>query len=423
MSANSRIITGWRVGVLAGATAAAAALGGASIPSSAAAATPHLTAVELNSGLADIVSSTGRKLEVEVDAYVAPKQPSANEADVTVTRETADGEEDHTWMFPIKAADLTATPTGKGALKVTTHELSPFGALSLTMTPKSAPTTQSCEGTPAATTTPVKLVGSFFFNTRSGATGNWGSLGSKSGSKSVTFHGKNIVTRVLGAGSCLNGTGDDDTALPCTSSLIWDSSTPTLDLNGVEMYGVDLVAASRIVKLHAPAGAMRADAVFGSIPAPAVTISPDPVIESAFDALLVATGHGATSTGSAILTSVSGATAQTAPCGAGSKTVDGTLWQNAIYHNGVNPFAMKTQVFGNIHVPNNSSAMLMKIDPTSTTPTPTPTPTPTETSPSESSPSPTSTPAVAHVASSSTRAAAIAAAKRYLHARVTQSLR
>jgi len=363
------------------------------------------------------VEDTGHKLQVEVDAYVAPNQPAANEADVTIIRETAAGEEDHTWMFPIKASDLTLTSAAKGALKLTTKEISPFGALSLTMTPKSDPTTQKCDGTAAASTTPVKLVGSFFFNTRSSATGDWGKVGYKNSDKTFTFHGKNTVTRMFAGGAkCLNASMGDitmgDTTLPCVSSVIWDASTPTVDLNGIEMYGVNLVAGSRFAALHEPTGAMRLDAVFGMVPAPTLTLSPNAIVPSAFDALLVAVGHGSTSTGAATLFSQNAATPETAPCGSGRKTVRATAWPDAIYHNGAVPFAMKAQAFGDIHATNNATATLIAIAPTAATPSPTPTPTSTS----------AASPSIAHLATASNRAAAIAAAERYLHSKVSRRL-
>jgi hypothetical protein len=103
------------------------------------------------------VSSTGHKLLVEVHAYLDSASSANDEVDVTLTQNKGAGTEDHSWMFPIHATDLDADSLGQGTLELSSKEISPFGALRLTMTPIAKATTQKCDGAVAALVTPVKL--------------------------------------------------------------------------------------------------------------------------------------------------------------------------------------------------------------------------------------------------------------------------
>jgi hypothetical protein len=409
---------GRRLAALAAVGAAVAAIGGAasSAPASAAAATPHVAAIDLDSNIVNVTSSTGRHLELEVHAYVEPNAPSNDEADVTLTQENNNGEEDHSWMFPIHhTTDLDVDTRGQGTLRLTSKEISPFGSLSLTMTPAGKTSTQKCNGVAAGTVTPVKLTGSFFFNSHSTGAKKWGSVGTKSPKAALKFPGKAALTQIYSGGqSCLEGDGGDDVALPCTSALIWDSSSSTADINGFEFLGINLVNGSRIVSLHGnvPGGSLRADDVTTTAAAPTWLTAPNATVATLLDGLLATVGKSATLTGTSTVYGVGGESKQNEPCGSAGNTETATYWPSATYTNGANPLTLNTSTFGGVHVPNNTDATLLAFAPASTsTPIPTPTPTPTTTSSSSAS--------VAHLAVAGTisKHAALTFVEHYEHAR------
>lgn len=372
-----------RVGLIGSVAVAAAAVGTATLAAPAVAASPHVVSTELDSSYATVTSSTGHKLQVEVDAFVQPSAPSDGVAIVTLSRAIGkggnDGEEDHTWMLPIKASDLSATSAGKGALHLSAKELSRFGAIRLTMAPTGAAKTQNCGGAAAASIQHVKVSGTFYFASRSTGADKWGSVGSDNAKRTFHFPGKSELIRYFAGGDkCLNNQDGGLGALPCMTMTMWDANSGDADISGFELLGTEIVTGSRMVSLPAPAGAVREDDVVGPMAAPTLSVSTPavPPVLGAVDATLtVAPGKSAISSGVATIISSAAEAPQTVPCGSG-QSESATGWGGSTYVNApANPLTLTSQVFNGIHVANNSNATVMDFRPTSLTPTPTSTPT------------------------------------------------
>jgi hypothetical protein len=401
-----RVTRGWQFGFLASGIAAAAALAGAAAPTAAAAATHHhVVAIDITSSEVAVTTSTGHPVLLDLHAYAKPHAVEGNELDVDMAQLNgaggANGEEDHSWMFPIETNALTAQPSGNGALTVKSATLGGFGVLKLTITPTSKPTTQRCGGAAAASVSRVKLAGTLLFKTQSTGANKWGSIGSANVKKVFKFPGHSKLTQYYAGGEkCLYG-GSALPSPPCASSVQWDSGGLDVDLSGYELPGANIVEGTRFTLLHRPYGAARIDDVVSTVPRPTFLTAPDQTVTTSLNAMLGVVGQAPASTGKALLLSSKAAAAQTVPCGSHGKTVKVTMWQ-ASYKNAVTPLTLNADIFGAMRDKDNSEAMLLTTG-TATTPTPTPTPTPTV--------SPTA--AIAHVSSAQ---AALAQVEQYARA-------
>ncbi|HVY10627.1 MAG TPA: hypothetical protein VHB18_10860 [Mycobacteriales bacterium] len=342
---------------------AALAIGGVVVPAAAVAA-PRVTSIELTSSNLSMTSATGQHLKVQVHAFVNANQPQDNEADITLWKPLgvggSAGEEDHTWTFPIQYSELKTNAAGKGTLDVASAELSPFGVMSLTMTPTQTDSIKSCNGSPSISTTRVKLAGTFFFSSRSTGAHKWGSVGSHSAKKPVTFTGKNTLVQVFpGTKQCLN----TDANPPCMSGVMWDSGNSKVDVSGVIAAGREVVDAARLVGFATGAGtaATREDDLIAPMSPPLWAMAADRLNPSAQDATLITRGSSPTSIGSASLTSTIPVSIQSVPCGTAGKSELGIAWPAVQYTNGATPLTFKPQVFGPIHAPNNTDAMVLAL--------------------------------------------------------------
>jgi hypothetical protein len=371
---------GRRMAALAGATVVAAAFGGVALSAPAVAATPRVTATDLDSSLVSFTSSTGHRLVVEVHAFVQQGAPANDEADITLTQENGggtNGTEDHSWMFPIRSTDLDTTTAGQGTLSLSSAELGRFGSLHLTINPMGKAKTQTCSGSLAALVTPVSLSGKFLFKTLSGGAHSWGAVGSNKRNLDVLFTGKSTLTQILaGGGSCL-ANESTDAQLPCLNALMWDSSDATVDISGYEFPGIDMVTGSRVVSLHGdvPRGSMREDDVVTPVATPKLANVLDPITTLLDGISLIASAHRPAASGTASISSDTAAVRQTVPCGTAGKSESAAAWGGSAYTNGTTPLSLQPQIYGALHVPDNDNAMLLEFGTAATTPIPTSVPT------------------------------------------------
>lgn len=378
-----RVTREWRLGIVAGGVGVAAALGGAAIPTAAAASPHHVVTIELISTEAMATTSTGHQVLVDLDTHAKPNAVAGNQLVVTISELNgaggANGEEDHAWMFPINTEAFTARPSGNGALTVKAGTLGGFGVLNLTMTPTARPTTERCGGAAAAAISHVKLAGTLLFRTHSGGAHKWGSIGAAGAKHVFTFPGRSQLTQYYAGGEkCLNG-GSAFAPQPCASALQWDSGGADVDLSGFEFPGTHVVEGSRFVMLHKPYGAMRMDDMIAVVPSPTFLTAPDKTKPVSRDAMLGVVSQSPSSEGKALLVSSSAASPHAEPCGSHGKSVNVTFWP-ATYRNAITPLTLKADVFGAMRDRNNADAMVMAVDASSPAPAPTPTaPTPTAT--------------------------------------------
>lgn len=368
-----------RAGILAGLALAASAIGGVAVAAPAVAAAPHINAIDLTSSLVTFKSTTKHTLQVQVHAFVQKNAPANDEADITLTQQNGvggvSGAEDHSWMFPIQASDLTTNAADGGTLTLSSPEISPFGSLRLTFMRSGKSSTQKCSGVAAATVTPVAISGKFFFKTLSGGTHAWGAVGSQKPNVSVLFTGKSILTQLLpGGGTCLANQSDNN-SLPCGSALMWDSSDATTDISGFEFPGLDMMSGSRVVSLaNGPRGSMREDDLIAPVPTPKLSGLLDPVT-SLLDGVSLLTSGPSSAGGSATVSDAVAGSHTTLSCGTAGKTEKAAAWNGAAYTNGTTPLSLQPQIFGALHVPNNDTAMLLELGSAATTPVPTTSPT------------------------------------------------
>jgi hypothetical protein len=335
-------------------------------------ATPAVTQIQLSSGTTKVMSSTHRKLQVDL---LANNNPGSTADDVVITlREGGVAGEEHDWTFPVAASALKANPAGKGTLKVPGTKIAPYGVVSLTITPIGKPKTDSCNGTPADKVQKVTLAGTFFFDTKSTGSKRWGTVGSRNTKKKFAFSSTNDLTwfyrsaavpdggeRVTGAKADCGG---DNPFLPCSAGLIWDDASGIVDVSGVATSGVELIEASRNVALNTPVGATREDDLTGAGPAPQFTTTPDAAADGESNATLVATADTGAS-GTTTLTSVTPSMVQEVPCrgGTANETANALFWANATYTNGTIPLTVTAEIFGPITQANNTDATIIDIAP------------------------------------------------------------
>jgi hypothetical protein len=341
-------------------------------------ATPAISQVQLSSGHTKVTSSTHRKLHVDL---LANQTPGSTADDVVVSlSEAGIAGEEHDWTFPVAASALQVSSAGKGTLKVPSAKISPFGQISLTITPTGTPKTDSCDGTPSDKVQKVKLAGTFYFDTKSTGSQKWGAVGSRSTKKKAkkfTFSSTNDVTwfyllppspdaaaPVTGPDPDCGGGGDDDLGLPCNADLIWDDASGNVDLTGVSVAGLSLIEASRNTQLSTPAGATREDDLTGTGPTPQFTTTPDPASEGASDASLVVTA----ATGAVGTTTIASSTStapEQLPCegSAAGETANVSFWQDCNYTNGTTPLTVPAEIFGPISQTNNAEASIFDVIP------------------------------------------------------------
>ena len=336
--------------VLTAVAAAVAGAGTVTAPSVfAAPPTDTVTSQSLQSSYTHVTSSTGKKLQVQLNIEQPAAAPSSTAAAITIRKGSSERSELHVWTFPVTAGALELDDTGAGTIDVPTEAMSPYGQISLTVAPVGDPTTQTCKGQNVSQTQAVSLKGTFSFDTRSKGAKAWGKVGSKT--KAFTFAStNNLVSQFSpGAGAaCI-----DFNNLPCLSGVFWSSNQKggALNFEGVTSGKHGQLFASRTVDLSAPAGATRNDESFAKT-----------------KPLKLVTSGGATSLSLKADTNASGSAKLTGKssrkdsnnCKDGTKkrVETTTFWQNAKYKNGGKHLAVHEQIFGAIKLGNNSNGSL-----------------------------------------------------------------
>jgi hypothetical protein len=348
--------------VTAAAALAAAAATGAPATALPSQGTPTVTQQTLSSGITARTSSTGHKLYVQLTASQfdqpdpttgAPTPQSASLQVALANNKLLYNGERHSWEFPIPTSALTFNSDGSGSLDVPSANVSPYGVVSLTFSPNGTPVTVNCGGSPASSTQPVTLHGTFFFDSRSAGTHRWGSIGSKT--MSFAFSAPSEVTTTYQNYSCSNFPKP-----PCAEYVNWETSQTTyptststgnISLNG---YGsgksYSSVSAYRLVPLSTPANSQRSDQALGHAKPLTLTTKSKTV------SLSVVGANGTPGTASLSSSTKEGSFPEPCKGGTGKETV--TTWDRATYRNGRSPLRVPEQIFGAISVANNKTAQI-----------------------------------------------------------------
>jgi hypothetical protein len=314
-----------------------AAVGATAAPASATpAAAAVMTDVALSSSLTAVTSSTSTKLDVDLYADKSTPQGEPVTESFETDLQTPTYTESHSWSLPIKAPAFTIATSDAGTLDLPAAATGPYGTVNLTITPIGPATRQSCDATDYSLTKPVRLSGTFFFNTNSGGPHKWGTVGSATTKFTFTAGSTVETTYGLGAVACA-----PPYSYPCTSGVTWDAANSSYSIS---LYGAATSATSgyvdgtRLVKLTTPTGATRYDYAYVTSPAPKLTLL-------AAGAASVAVTSTAAASGSATLHSTKPATSYTSPCGSGmSEHVKD--WSPATFTNGTPPLSVPEQIFG-----------------------------------------------------------------------------
>ena len=316
-----------------------AAVGVTAAPASAApAAAAVITDVSLSSSLTAVTSSTSTKLDVDIYADKSTPQGEPVSESFGTDLQTPTYTESHSWSFPITAPAFTIAKTDAGTLDLPSVATAPYGTVQLTITPTGPTVKQPCDASDYVTTRPVRVAGTFFFNTNSAGAHKWGTVGSAT--TTFTFStGSDVVTTFgYGLGACA-----PPYSVPCTSGVSWDAANSSYS---VDLYGgstsktTGFIDGTRLVKLTTPTGATRYDSSYVTSPAPKLT-------PGAAGAASVAVTSTAAASGSATLNSTKRGTTYTEPCGAGS-TETVKSWTPATFTNGTPPLSVPEQIFGAI---------------------------------------------------------------------------
>jgi hypothetical protein len=352
-SIRRRLISGAAVVVVLGGLATAIS------PTVAAArpASSKLDGLSLDAATQSYTSSTHKHLEVNLSAgQNVQGGDTFSEADVTVTRKGHP--EVHDWSFDLKKDTLTYnTKTGKGTLDVGS-QLKPYAKIKLKIKAKGKKQTTKC-GTYKTVTQPVKVKGSFSFNTKSTGKNKWGKVGGKS---KKTFKGKSEVIYETGTFKSCGG----NFTLPCDTGVTWNAFHQAgTSVDEVSMSGnVDTkhaknstLFALRNTGLSKPKNAVRTDTE--DLPDKHMTFSDKKNMAT------VKIGASGSIVGSATLASTDAGTSFPVQCGKNnSKTETDTNW-TAPYTNGKSPLKVKEEIEGPFKLPNiPQSASSTSIDQT-----------------------------------------------------------
>lgn len=355
--------TATRLGAVGAGIAAVAALALTVVPSTAeaathrAAASPTVVATGVYGTQTKVVTSKGHKVSVTVGGSTGSGEfrvparfrslhvpaPRSTSQSSSLYVSIYNSSQSHAWVFNLPTSSLTVKSSGKGTLKVPSTKISPFGKVSLTMTPKGSPTIQKCQGVATSKTQKVKLAGTFFFDTRSGKHG-WGTVGSKT--KTFTFSTSAAVDWTYS----YDGNCSPAYTPPCVNYVSWDAfdNGGSGYLSG-EAKPTKSVSASRNVTFTKPAGANRYDYASASLKSATLTTGSG-------SATLKLTGNGSASTGAATIHAGDQYTESPTACGTDGQTSTTTEW-NGTLTNGSKALQVH-DIFGGMGVKSGSSASI-----------------------------------------------------------------
>jgi hypothetical protein len=295
-----------------------------------------------------LVTTTHKKLQVSIDAHQSSVAVPANS--MTISLHLLAAGEDHVWLFALKRNQFTAnTATGKGELKTGTTQIAPFGEVSLTFTPTGKTSTQTC-GPTKIVTHRVSVKGTLQFNTHSVGPHRWGNLGRAHHKVRITGRGSLEVD--LGGEACVVPRSH----APCSTSVLWELNGATTSIEGewVSRHGMlhGHVAGVRFVKLAAPAGAAREDAMIVPAPPPSLTLLKE-------EPTLVATTNGHGASGSVELASPTPESFESVVCSTSHDEV-GASWNDASYVNGDSPLTLHEQIEGPLRAPDATTGAFIE---------------------------------------------------------------
>jgi hypothetical protein len=294
-----------------------------------------------------VTSSTGKDLLLTVGAVRFANDASQSDAhskgNLTLTLAKPDRSESHAWTFNLAANSFTSSPGGSGHLN-TGSQIAPFGKTKLTMSPSSKGVKHGCGGGNFEILHNITLKGPIRLATHSG-TGGWGT---------VKLPGATLHGRLRG------GHGPDNeeacaTAPPCTTGVSWTASHGHVTLLGLDVARKgkahhSKIVGNRFVTFSTPSGATRLDVARTTAPAPTFSTV------SGHRTLSVTTS-GATSTGSATLTS-RGHSPYAADCKGGQEK--GRLW-NASYQADTTALTLTEDIFGPMTIDHSRGASFQKV--------------------------------------------------------------
>ena len=301
--------------------------------------------VDITSSATKVVSSTGRKLRVQVLTV----QDSSGTR-IEVTAETRDQAEQHTWSFQVPKSAVAISTKGIGRIHLTSKRSAGYATVWLTASPHGGFTHTTCQGNTATRTRHLSLSGTLRLNTRSSGKHAWGQVGSAHRRFRFSTHSK--VTWVKPSSFTCS---DNATTFPCRSTLLWMASGDSAAVNfqlmaGENHRGGSLVAGLRSVPLDKPTGAIRSDTNTMSDTS-RVTFA-----DNGGSVTMVATFRQGTAT----MTSDVPQSTVVQKCRTGTRKISVGFWPGS-FTNGTPPLSVPEQIFGPLSVPDGSAAGLYRI--------------------------------------------------------------
>lgn len=314
-------------------------VGGGSV---AAATGLQLNQVVLNAYGLSVTSSTGRHLQVSVEADYFRSKGSSDNTDVYVGVSPAAGpSEFHSWQITVPDSDFHYDEsTGQGSLDVG-KAYGPLGSISLTFNRSGAVHNRSCDPSESSSRAKVSVSGSLTFDTRSKGARAWGSF-SIPPTAPVPFHAAEVDSDY---GHVAKACWAQD---PCQRKRIWSGPGSIHGLLSGESYAwhgrrlnyVDFTTGHTILPPAAPY-VNRQDDSFRQVGHPMWRRLRDGGIR-----LIIHPRQRAGVDGSATLTASGPPRKRQLTCGA-DHTLTEWYWQGASYRNGATQLEVKNQVFEN----------------------------------------------------------------------------
>jgi hypothetical protein len=294
-----------------------------------------------------VKTSTGVKLGFEVSAEAIPGAGEIDNANVSLSTPTFI--EAHSWEFLIGAKAFTATSKGAARLN-TASKAEPYGAISLSFTPKGASKRiDVCNADNYTLVQPEKVKGSISFDTRSTGAHAWGK---------VRFTNRSLRSALAALSTTYQSTTPcrpTQHLAACSSSVTWEvtgASATTNTIFGSEPgsgRSADLLV-DRMVLLAQPKNAARTDFVLAKEPAPKLTTSGS-------SATVTVTTSGPVIQGSGTLKSSAPGKKASVPCKGGTQTY--TTW-TASFIPGASALRASEQIFGTIGIPATTTAQIVQ---------------------------------------------------------------
>jgi len=332
--------------------------------------------VTLTSHKIDVTTSTGRHLQLQMNA---------THGDVSIALVNTGGSgwhEQHAWSFNVLPAMRYDKVEGKGWVRASKSQLHRYGVIDLTVRQTEDWSPVSCDQGTAATA-PVHIKGTLRFNTHnSSGLHPWGQVGSAGDPMTIDVHGKVVAD---------HGCGQNDagpSTFPCIAGTVWTQRL--LFGESFTFRGQDFSDISTFdfhVLPHTQTDGVRLDALDVTVPKPMVTQTPEGVVVN-----VTTPASSQRVTGSATISAAGSGQQQSEPCGSGTNAMTDTSWTKATLTNSPEALTVHPDLGKAIVAHEGGGATVDQIT-VGPAPSPSPSPSP-STSPSESpSPSATVTPA------------------------------